>query len=117
IAATWAPILAGLATTDAAVTRDAAGATVALTDGFWMAVAANLAADAKAAASTWTDELGAATTACQQLGRGIEHEDVAAALAALHKRSEASVASVTQVVHDFDAWLASVRELRALALE
>jgi hypothetical protein len=117
LAATWAPVLANLATTDAAVTRDVAGATVALTDGYWMAVATNLANDAKAAAATWADPFNDATTACQQLGRGVEHEDVAPVLAVLRKRGDANAAASTQVVRDYNAWLASVRELRTLALE
>ncbi|MEO6774514.1 MAG: hypothetical protein ABI467_16095 [Kofleriaceae bacterium] len=117
LATTWAPVLAGLATTDAAITQDVAGATVALTDGYWMAVATNLASDAKATATTWADPSSAATTACQQLARGIGHEDVALALAALRKRGATNLAAATQVVRDYNAWLASVRELRALALE
>jgi hypothetical protein len=117
LAATWAPVLAGLATTDAAVSRDVAGATVALTDGYWMAVTTNLANDAKAAAATWADPFSEATTACQQLGRGVEHDDVAPVLAELRKHGAANEAAATQVVRDYNAWLASVRELRALALE
>jgi len=117
LATTWTPILAGLVTTDAAVTQDVAGATVALTDGYWMAVATNLASAAKTAAEAWTDPYAAATAACQQLARGTDHEAIAPALAELRKRGATATAAAAQVVHDYDAWLASVRELRALALE
>lgn len=117
LAATWAPVLAGLAATDATIAQDVAGAKIALSDGYWMAVATNLASDADAAAATWTEHYGEATTACQQLGRGTDHDDVAPALAELRKRGAANAAAAGQVVHDYNAWLASVRELRALALE
>lgn len=114
---TWAPALANLAATDAAVTRDVAGTTVGLTDGYWMAVAANLSRAAKAAADEWADPFSAAATACEQLAHGVEHEDVAGVLAVLRKRSAANAAAAAQVVADYNAWLASVRELRTLALE
>ncbi|HET9992760.1 MAG TPA: hypothetical protein VFQ65_29700 [Kofleriaceae bacterium] len=117
LAAAWAPVLADLATTDTTVAEDVAGAKVALTDGYWMAVATNLASDAQASAATWTEHYSEATAACQQLGRGTDHDDVAPALAELHKRGAANAAAATQIVRDYNAWLASVRELRALALE
>ena len=117
LAATWTPILANLATTDAAITQDTAGATIALTDGYWMAVATNLATVAKNTAEDWADPFSAATTACQQIARGAEHEDVAGVLAVLRKRGAANTAAAAQIVVDYNAWLASVRELRALALE
>lgn len=117
VAATWAPVLAGLATTDTTIAEDVAAAKLALTDGYWMAVATNLASDAQAAAATWTEHYTEATTACEQLGRGTNHDDVAPVLAELRKRGAANATAATQVVHDYNAWLASVRELRTLALE
>jgi hypothetical protein len=117
LATTWAPVLTELAATDATIAKDVAGAKLSLTDGYWMAVATKLASNADAAAATWTEHVGEATTACQQLGRGAEHDDVAPVLAELRKRGAANATAAGQVVHDYNAWLASVRELRALALE
>ncbi len=114
---TWAPTLAELATIDATVAADVAATRLALTDGYWMAIATNLAADGQAAASLWTDRYQAATTACEQLALGAEHVDVVPVLAELRARSTASHAAAAQVVHDYNAWLASVRSLRELAIK
>ena len=116
LSTTWAPVLAGLAATDATITNDAAGAKLALTDGYWMAVATNLATDATAAAATWTERYTEATTACEPLARGTAHDDIAPILAELRKRGAANATASSQVTTDYNAWLASVRELRALAL-
>ena len=51
LGATWTPTLAELATIDATVSADVAATRLALTDGYWMAIATNLAADAQAAAT------------------------------------------------------------------
>ncbi|MFT3694077.1 MAG: hypothetical protein QM831_13115 [Kofleriaceae bacterium] len=115
--ATWQPILTDLATVDAAVTADTAKTRLGLTDGWWMSIATNLNTLAGAAAATWTEQYQDATGACEQLGRGTEREDVAPVLAELRKKGAANVAAAGQVVLDYNAWLASVRELRGLALE
>lgn len=117
LATTWAPVLAGLATTDAAITQDVAGATVALTDGYWMAVSTSIAAEAKAAADLWADHYQAVTAACAPLGLGQHHAELAPVLEALRSRIATDHTTATQLVHDYNAWLASVRTLRELALQ
>ncbi len=113
----WAPALADLATVDASVTADLAAAHLALTDGYWMAIAGNLASDAEAAAAIWTERYQAATSSCEQLARGADDADLAPVLAALHTRNAAERASAAKVVTDYNAWLAAVRTMRELAFK
>ncbi|HEY0250346.1 MAG TPA: hypothetical protein VGC41_02425, partial [Kofleriaceae bacterium] len=113
----WGPVLAKLSTIDASIKSEVAGATVTLTDGWWMSIATTLATDAQAAAATWNDAYAAAVPACEALTRGTDREDVAPVLEALRKRGAANESAGVQIVRDYNAWLASVRELRTLALE
>ena len=116
-AATWTPVLSDLATVDHAIGDDVAASKLALTDGYWMAVAGSIATDAKAAADQWSDQYEAVTTACNPLGLGQHHADLAPVLEALRARIAANRSSATQLVHDYNALLASVRSLRELALQ
>jgi hypothetical protein len=113
----WAPALADLAAVDAAVTADLAAAHIALTDGYWMAIAGNLATDAEAAAAIWTERYQAVTSACEQLAKGAEHADLVPVLAALRARTAADQAASAKIVTDYNAWLASLRGMRELALK
>ena len=114
-AATWSPVLTDLATVDHAIATEVAN--LALTDGYWMAVSNSVAAEAKAATDQWAEQYEAVTTACAPLGLGQHHADVAPVLEALRARLATDLTSATQLVHDYNAFLATVRTLRELALQ
>ncbi|MEO8841092.1 MAG: hypothetical protein ABI591_33600 [Kofleriaceae bacterium] len=116
-AATWSPVLTELATVDHAITGDVEATKLALTDGYWMAVSTSIAAEAKAAADLWADHYQAVTAACAPLGLGQHHAELAPVLEALRSRIATDHTTATQLVHDYNAWLASVRTLRELALQ
>jgi hypothetical protein len=117
LGSSWGPQLAELATVDASVTADLAAAHVALTDGYWMEIASNLATDAGAAAAIWTDRYQAATAACEQLAKGADHAELVPVIAALHARTATEQAASAKLVTDYNAWLVSLRGMRELALK
>lgn len=114
---TWEPVLAWLPTVDAAVTRDLAATKLALTDGYWMAISANVNARAQEEVTGWADAFADAKSTCAALGGGTAREDVAPVLEQLKQRGIQHAAAATQIITDYNAWLASIREVRALALD
>ena len=116
-AATWSPVLTDLASVDHAMVSDVEATKLGLTDGYWMAVSTSVAAEAKVVADLWTDQYEAVTTACAPLGLGQHHADLAPVLEALRARIATDRSTATQWLRDYNAWLASVRTLRELALQ
>lgn len=116
-AATWSPTLIDLANTDRSIVREVTASKLAITDGYWMAVTTSVAAEANAIVEPWPDRYAAVTAACAPLGLGQHHAEVAPVLAALRTRIRTDHTAATALAKDYNAWLASVRTLRELALQ
>ena len=116
-AAAWSPRLTDLASVDRSIVSDVAATKLALTDGYWMAVTTSVAAEANAIVDPWPDQYAAVTTVCEPLRLGQRHADVAPMLEALGTRIGANHTAASALAKDYNAWLASVRTIRELALQ
>lgn len=114
---TWKQQLASLASVDRAIAADAATSKLTLTDGYWMTVSSQLEVAAKSISAAWSERYQPVIAACEPLGLGREHPQLAPVLDELRKRAAANRSAAQQLAHDYTAWTAQVKRLRELAVK
>jgi len=92
-------------------------ARLSLSDGYWMSVSSGVDAAAKATAAAWSERYQPVIAACEPLGLGREHPQLAPVLDELRKRAAANRSAAQQLAHDYNTWTSSVKRLRELAVK